>query len=98
MPGISASGNMIPQSTTRMRSSTSRQKQLRPISPRPPRKTIRTGALLIGSGYRRLEHELLHHRLHRCVHQLDAYAERVTVVRELLQRAVGSAAAELQGA
>src|SRR5882757_5664906 len=42
MPGMSASGNMIPQSTTRMRSSTSRQKQFRPISPSPPRKTIRT--------------------------------------------------------
>src|SRR4051794_39060097 len=39
---MSASGNMSPQSTTRMRPSTSRQKQLRPISPSPPRKTIRT--------------------------------------------------------
>ena len=46
MPGISASGNMIPQSTMRMRSSTSRQKQLRPISPRPPRKTILTGGFM----------------------------------------------------
>src|SRR5689334_3936486 len=43
MPGMSASGNMIPQSTTRIRPSTSMQKQFRPISPRPPRKTIRTG-------------------------------------------------------
>ena len=42
-----ASGNMIPQSTTRMRSSTSRQKQFRPISPSPPRKTILTGGRLI---------------------------------------------------
>src|SRR5215213_1600747 len=103
MPGISASGNMIPQSTTRMRSSTSRQKQLRPISPRPPRKTIRTGALMRGgasspSGYRRLEHELLHHGLHRRIDQLDAHAQRVSVVRELLQRAVGVTAAELQRA
>src|SRR5262249_32943659 len=42
MPGMSASGNMIPQSTTRIRPSTSTQKQFRPISPSPPRKTIRT--------------------------------------------------------
>src|SRR5438552_11363925 len=42
MPGMSASGNMIPQSTTRIRPSTSRQKQFRPISPSPPRNTIRT--------------------------------------------------------
>src|SRR5690349_735131 len=42
MPGMSASGNMIPQSTTRIRPSTSMQKQFRPISPSPPRKTIRT--------------------------------------------------------
>src|SRR5262245_60439152 len=41
---MSTSGNMIPQSTTRMRSSTSRQKQLRPISPNPPRKTNLTAA------------------------------------------------------
>src|SRR3954451_5663025 len=39
---MSTSGNMIPQSTTRIRPSTSRQKQFRPISPRPPRKTMRT--------------------------------------------------------
>ena len=43
MPGMSGSGNMIPQSRTRMRPSTSMQAQLRPISPSPPRKTIRTG-------------------------------------------------------
>ena len=42
MPGMSASGNMIPQSTTRIRPSTSKQKQFRPISPSPPRNTIRT--------------------------------------------------------
>ena len=49
MPGMSDSGNMIPQSMTRMRSSTSRHKQLRPISPSPPRKTIRTGEVLIAA-------------------------------------------------
>src|SRR4051794_14361609 len=42
MPGMSASGNMSPQSTTRIRPSTSTQKQFRPISPSPPRKTMRT--------------------------------------------------------
>src|SRR4029079_13271252 len=47
MPGMSASGNINPQSTTRMRPSTSRQKQFRPISPRPPRKTIRTASLML---------------------------------------------------
>src|SRR6187455_1525968 len=40
---MSASGNISPQSTTRIRPSTSRQKQFRPISPSPPRNTIRTG-------------------------------------------------------
>ena len=40
---MSGSGNMIPQSRTRILPSTSTQAQLRPISPRPPRKTIRTG-------------------------------------------------------
>src|SRR5215217_7699500 len=47
-PGMSTSGNIKPQSTTRMRPSTSRQKQLRPISPTPPRNVIETGGLLIG--------------------------------------------------
>src|SRR5215207_8499128 len=42
---MSGSGNISPQSTTRMRPSTSRQKQLRPISPSPPRKTSRTSSL-----------------------------------------------------
>src|SRR3984885_9557787 len=42
-PGMSGSGNMMPQSRTRMRPSTSMQAQFRPISPRPPRKTTRTG-------------------------------------------------------
>ena len=41
-PGMSGSGNMMPTSSTRMRPSTSMQAQFRPISPRPPRKTIRT--------------------------------------------------------
>ena len=40
---MSGSGNMIPQSRTTIRPSTSMQAQLRPISPRPPRKTTRTG-------------------------------------------------------
>src|ERR1035441_1261741 len=40
---MSGSGNMIPQSRTRMRPSTSMQAQFRPISPRPPRNTTRTG-------------------------------------------------------
>src|SRR5580700_396650 len=39
---MSASGNMIPQSRTTMRLSTSMTAQLRPISPRPPRKLTRT--------------------------------------------------------
>src|ERR1039457_4531630 len=43
MPGMSGSGNMMPQSTRMMRPSTSIQAQLRPISPSPPRKTTRTG-------------------------------------------------------
>src|SRR5437764_13267546 len=42
---MSGSGNISPQSTTRMRPSTSMQKQLRPISPSPPRKTSRTSSL-----------------------------------------------------
>src|SRR5437764_14639246 len=42
---MSGSGNMIPQSIRRIRPSTSMQAQLRPISPRPPRKTTRTGLL-----------------------------------------------------
>src|SRR2546426_504512 len=42
---MSGSGNMIPQSISRMRSSTSTQAQLRPISPRPPRKTTRVEAV-----------------------------------------------------
>ena len=46
MPGMSGSGNMMPQSRTRMRPSTSMQAQFRPISPSPPRKTIRTGFAL----------------------------------------------------
>src|SRR5271165_2552580 len=41
---MSGSGNMMPTSRTMIRPSTSTQAQLRPISPRPPRKTIRTGA------------------------------------------------------
>ena len=41
---MSGSGNMIPQSSTMIRPSTSTQAQLRPISPRPPKKTMRTGA------------------------------------------------------
>src|SRR2546429_6965741 len=45
-PGIAGSGNISPQSTTRMRSSTSRQKQFLPISPSPPRKTRRTAPLI----------------------------------------------------
>src|SRR4051812_15745148 len=47
MPGISRSGNMSPQSSSMIRPSTSMQAQLRPISPSPPRKTIRTG---LGNG------------------------------------------------
>ena len=43
---MSASGNMMPQSRTMMRPSTSMQAQLRPISPSPPRKTTRTGDAL----------------------------------------------------
>src|SRR5579871_2357774 len=43
---MSGSGNMIPQSRTTMRPSTSMQAQLRPISPSPPRKTTRTGLAL----------------------------------------------------
>src|SRR5580693_2529813 len=43
MPGMSGSGNMIPQSRMTIRPSTSMQAQLRPISPSPPRKTTRTG-------------------------------------------------------
>src|ERR1700722_10646598 len=47
MPGMSGSGNMIPQSRMTMRLSTSMQAQLRPISPSPPRKTTRTGLGLL---------------------------------------------------
>src|ERR1041385_5770993 len=47
---MSGSGNMIPQSMSRIRSSTSMQAQLRPISPRPPRKTTRTGLVTPGEG------------------------------------------------
>ena len=46
---MSGSGNMIPQSRTMMRPSTSMQAQLRPISPRPPRKTTRTGFRLLSA-------------------------------------------------
>src|SRR5437660_8467297 len=42
-----SSGNMSPQSTNRIRSSTSRHKQLRPISPNPPKNTMRTTGSLI---------------------------------------------------
>src|SRR5437868_11878144 len=51
---MSGSGNMIPQSISRIRSSTSMQAQLRPISPRPPRKTIRTGLVTPSEGSRAL--------------------------------------------
>ena len=44
MPGMSGSGNMIPQSRTTMRPSNSKTAQFRPISPRPPRKMMRTGS------------------------------------------------------
>ena len=44
-PSISASGNMSPQSRIMRRSSCSTMAQLRPISPSPPRKVIRTGAV-----------------------------------------------------
>src|SRR5215210_6551061 len=103
MPGMSLSGNMIPQSMTRMRSPTSRHMQLRPISPRPPRKTIRTGELMwegasSGSGYRRLEHEFLHELLHGDVDELYAHAQRVAVVGELRQRPVGLTPEELERA
>src|SRR5918992_359127 len=49
---MSGSGNMIPQSISRMRSSTSTQAQLRPISPRPPKKTTRTGLVTVGESSR----------------------------------------------
>src|SRR4051812_40723369 len=44
MPGISMSGNMSPQSRSMILPSTSMHAQFRPISPRPPRKTILTGS------------------------------------------------------
>src|SRR4051794_14055754 len=45
MPGISRlSGNISPQSSRMIWPSTSMQAQFRPISPRPPRKTTRTGS------------------------------------------------------
>src|ERR1700681_3486943 len=44
MPGMSGSGNMMPMSRTTIRPSSSRHAQFRPISPRPPRKMIRTGS------------------------------------------------------
>src|SRR3954454_5943918 len=45
MPGISMlSGNIRPQSRMMILPSTSMQAQFRPISPSPPRKTIRTGS------------------------------------------------------
>src|SRR5215510_11766014 len=85
---MSASGNIRPQSTTRMRSATSRQKQLRPISPTPPRNTIRTGvvgdaALIDGSGY----------RLHRDVH-VGVVLARVGPVLELDHAELGETRAE----
>src|ERR1700722_11973706 len=40
---MSVSGNMIPQSRSMILPPTSTHAQLRPISPRPPRNTIRTG-------------------------------------------------------
>src|SRR3954452_12518545 len=43
MPNMSMSGNMSPQSRSMMRPSTSMHAQLRPISPRPPRKVTLTG-------------------------------------------------------
>src|SRR5215204_648369 len=45
-PGMSGSGNMSPQSRRTMRPSSSRHAQLRPISPKPPRKVMRTGSVL----------------------------------------------------
>ena len=42
MPGMSGSGNMIPQSSTTIRPSSSMHAQFRPISPSPPRKMTRT--------------------------------------------------------
>src|SRR5215471_2259595 len=50
---MSASGNMIPQSTSRIRPSTSMQQQLRPISPSPPKKTMRTESLIADRRYHR---------------------------------------------
>src|ERR1700722_7757257 len=41
---MSGSGNMIPMSRTTMRPSSSKHAQFRPISPRPPRKMMRTGS------------------------------------------------------
>src|SRR3984957_4055701 len=39
---MSGSGNMIPMASTTMRPLSSKHAQLRPISPRPPRKMMRT--------------------------------------------------------
>src|SRR2546421_7390378 len=47
---MSGSGNMIPQSMSRIRPSTSTQAQLRPISPSPPRNTTRTGLVTPSEG------------------------------------------------
>src|SRR5438552_4824938 len=44
MPGMSPDGNESPQSTIRMRSSSSTQAMFRPTSPTPPRKTTRAEA------------------------------------------------------
>src|SRR3954452_22676470 len=46
MPSMSMSGNMSPQSRSMMRPSTSMHAQLRPISPRPPRKVTLTGSAM----------------------------------------------------
>src|SRR5688572_8753366 len=44
MPSMSMSGNISPTSRSMMRPSTSMHAQLRPISPRPPRKVTTTGS------------------------------------------------------
>ena len=46
MPCMSASGNISPTSISRTLPSCSIAMQLRPISPRPPRKTMRTGSAI----------------------------------------------------
>ena len=48
MPCMSASGNMRPQSISRRRSLCSTTMQLRPISPRPPRKAMWMGSGMSG--------------------------------------------------